>query len=127
MGLSRNPPPDGAVVNQFIDQIDFILPNGFLNFFENSNGGNISNDDNYVSIWPLSDLVDLNQGYEIDEFAPNFFLFGSEGGGEMAFAIERSSGHIFEMPFMGMDNDAASLFCQTFDQFLKIYDSGEES
>ncbi len=49
---------------------------------------------------------------------PNFFIFGSDGG-DTAFAIEKSTGRIFEMPFIGMSREEAVLKSNTFDEFLK--------
>ncbi|MGJ1409065.1 hypothetical protein ACR78Z_05270 [Sphingobacterium thalpophilum] len=50
--------------------------------------------------------------------APEFFIFGSDGG-DTAFAIERSTGAIFEMPFIGMSKEEAVFRSKTFTDFLE--------
>jgi hypothetical protein len=68
-------------------------------------------------IWPLTELVKLNQDYQVEEYAPGFFIFGSDGGGE-SYCIEKETGYIYEMPFIGMSNQEASFKFETFTQFL---------
>lgn len=32
-----------------------------------------------MMLWPLTDLIQLNREYEVSLYAPEFFLFGSNG------------------------------------------------
>ncbi len=50
--------------------------------------------------WPLNELDTYNSDYEVPEYAPGYFGFGSNGGGEM-FAIS-PTGSVVYMPFIGM-------------------------
>jgi hypothetical protein len=36
----------------------------------------------------VAKLVDLNESYKVSDYAPEFFLFGSDGGGS-AYGIEK--------------------------------------
>jgi SMI1 / KNR4 family (SUKH-1) len=42
----------------------------------------------YIHLWSTSEIPSLNTGYCTREFAPDFIIFGSDGGGE-AFAFDR--------------------------------------
>ncbi len=33
----------------------------------------------YLSIWPINELIELNQEYAVDEFLPGIKYFGSDG------------------------------------------------
>lgn len=37
--------------------------------------------DRYIALWSARELVDLNAGYSVKEFAPGLVLIGSDGGG----------------------------------------------
>lgn len=89
-----------------------------MEFYCDANGAYISSDDFYTSLWPLTDLFQLNRDYEVDEYAPVFFIFGSNGG-DTAYAIEKASGKIFEMPFIGMSQNEAIFLSDNFDKFLR--------
>jgi len=104
-------------VEQFTSAVKMKLPKGFLDFYRKTNGGDIESEEQYLVIWRVQELVKLNKLYSTEEFAPEFFLFGSDGGGT-AFAIEKKSGHIFEMPFIGMGRDEAQLRAKSFSEFL---------
>jgi hypothetical protein len=60
--------------------------------------------------------------YEVELNAPNYFIIGSDGGGE-ALAIERNSGHIYKLPFIGMSNIDAQYICDTFDEFISLLEN----
>lgn len=100
----KNQPPTTQEIETFLKQIDFDLPDGFLNFFQQSNGGDIDGEENYLILWALTDMILLNKEYKVNEFAPNFFVFGSNGGG-IAFAIEKVTGNIYEIPFIGLSQE----------------------
>jgi hypothetical protein len=63
-------------------------------------------------------MIQLNKDYEVETYAPEFFIFGSDGG-DTAFTIEKSTGKIFEMPFIGMGKEEATFNASSFDEFLK--------
>lgn len=44
-----------------------------------------------------------NRGYKVEEFFPNFFFIGTDGGGEAyAFDISGDDATVFDVPFIGM-------------------------
>jgi hypothetical protein len=116
--IDRNDAPSTDEIIIFLEQIKFNLPEGFIEFFKHTNGADISTEDKYVFLWALTDMVQLNKEYNVEEYAPEFFIFGSDGG-DTAYAIEKITGYIFEMPFIGMSKDEAILKNKTFTDFIE--------
>ncbi|MBN8684312.1 MAG: SMI1/KNR4 family protein [Chitinophagales bacterium] len=117
--IDRNESPMADDVKTFLEQINFVLPKGFVEFYTASNGAEISSDDNYASLWPLTDMFQLNLDYNVEEYAPEFFIFGSDGGGN-AYAIEKSTSNIYMMPFIGMSKEEAVFLNSTFTAFIEM-------
>ena len=97
--IDRNIPPTKNDLDTFLSIVSFSLPAGFIDFFKEANGADINTDQHYVVLWPLTDMVGLNKEYNVEEYAPDFFIIGSDGG-DTAYAIERNTGYIFELPFI---------------------------
>jgi hypothetical protein len=116
--INKNSPPEYSAVKEFLSAVDFKLPAGFMDFFKESDGAEIIGEDTYYDLWPLTEMVELNDDYDVEAYADNFFIFGSDGG-DTAYCIEKSTGFIFEMPFIGMDNDEATLKYKSFTELLK--------
>lgn len=117
--IIKNTPPKEEEIHNFLKNINFLLPEGFVEFYSNSNGAEIYRDENYCLIWSINELIQLNIDYNVSEYASNFFIFGTNGGAD-AFCIEKSTGFIFDMPFIGMSNEDTSFICKDFYSFLKI-------
>jgi hypothetical protein len=71
----------------------------------------------YIILWALEDIIKLNKTYNIEEFVPSFFLFGSDGG-DTAYLIIKDTRHIFEAPFIGMSEKAVMYICETYKEFI---------
>jgi hypothetical protein len=116
--IDRNTAPTTEEVEVFLKQVDFTLPEGFIEFFKKANGAEISTDEKYFILWALTEMVQLNKEYDIEEFAPEFFIFGSDGG-DTAFAIKKSTSDIYEIPFIGMSKEEAIFISKTFTEFIE--------
>lgn len=116
--IDRNTAPTVDEVETFLGHVDFNLPEGFIEFFKEANGADISTDEKYVVLWALTEMVQLNKEYNVEEYAPEFFIFGSDGG-DTAFVIEKSTGDIYEMPFIGMSKEEAAFKGKTFTGFIE--------
>jgi|GEM_PF-535044 hypothetical protein len=62
--IDRNIAPIKQEVENFLKQIDFKLPEGFIEFFKDSNGADISSDENYIVLWALTEMIQLNIDYK---------------------------------------------------------------
>ncbi|RAW00575.1 SMI1/KNR4 family protein [Pseudochryseolinea flava] len=116
--INKNNPPTKEEIQQFLAAVNFSLPIGFIDFFENANGAEISSDVGFFILWPLTEMIQLNSGYKVDEYIPGFFVFASNGG-DNAYAIEKFTGSIYEIPFIGMSKDEAVLISETFTRFIQ--------
>ncbi|TDO68885.1 SMI1/KNR4 family protein SUKH-1 [Flavobacterium chryseum] len=115
--IDKNFAPTSEEVEIFLKQVNFILPEGFLDFFKEADGAEISTDEKYVILWALTEMIQLNVDYNVEEYAPEFFIFGSDGG-DTAFAIEKNTGDIYEMPFIGMSKEESIFVNKSFSDFI---------
>ena len=66
-------------------------------------------------------MIEENKGLEIDKYLPDFFGFGSNGGGEL-FAFEINQGKpwkIVMIPFIPMEANEAITIAQDFEEFIR--------
>jgi hypothetical protein len=111
------------LIEQCQAKLSFLLPADYVQFLQKMNGGEGSLGENaYVALWRVEELGDRNVGYEVAEFAPGLFLFGSNGAGE-AFAFDARSDQfcIVAVPFIGMDDLRDAIVIATnFRAFLEV-------
>jgi hypothetical protein len=117
--IDRNMPTAIEDIDIFLNKVNFELPQGFIEFYKEANGAIIIIDDEYKVLWPLTELFKLNEDYNVAIYAPDFFIFGSNGG-DTAYAIERKTGYIFEMPFIGMCKDESVFKSKSLNGFIEI-------
>ena len=94
------------------------MPTGFIDFYMKTNGADVITDEKYIILWKLTDMIPLNKEYSVEEYAPEFFIFGSDGG-DTAFTIKKDTGTIYEMPFIGMSNEEGVFMKNTFTEFIE--------
>jgi len=104
-------------IEKFKRQINFTPPEEFIHFFKKINKTEMNINNECLIIWPLADMVRLNKEYQADEYVPEFFIFGSDGGSE-AYAIEKTTGCIYQIPFIGMSKEDAILKFKDFSELL---------
>ncbi|QIL74620.1 hypothetical protein [Hymenobacter sp. HDW8] len=69
----------------------------------------------YLHLWPIAEVSEINQGYNADENFPGFFLVGTYEIGE-ACAIEKETGNIYTVPFIGAIPDDAIYVGKTLEE-----------
>ena len=85
-----------------------------------SNGAEGFIGSSYLVIWPIEQIIVLNQAYRVSEFNPGLVYFGSDGGGEAyAFDIRTKEMPIVEFPFESIHIEDAELCGKTFYEFLQ--------
>ncbi|UYZ61205.1 SMI1/KNR4 family protein [Hymenobacter latericus] len=92
-----------AEIEKTIVDIFKSPPLDYLQFMAATNGGEGSVGENYLVIWPSEEIKDLNVDYSVEEFAPGYQIFGSDGG-DTAYAFDKAC-DIVEFPFIGMTMD----------------------
>ena len=118
--FNSNPPADMMSVNRIKTDIGIELPNDYIEFMIHSNGGEgFIGSDSYIIIWKLEDLFELNNAYQVPEYAPGIFLFGSDGGGDAyGFDIRTNDVKIISIPFVGMDINLIKILGADFTSFI---------
>ena len=69
----------------------------------------------WLQLWPLSEIGERNQAYEVDQQAPGYTGIGSNGGGEM-LALS-PSGQVVVVPFVGMEPRVAIVVADSWETF----------
>lgn len=99
---------------QFLTQLDFKPPKEYLDYLFT-----VESTYQFGGAYLIEDdeLLSFNADYEADEFYPGYFLIGSDGGNE-AFAIEKATGNFVQIPFIGHDDETATVVGRTWPEFL---------
>jgi hypothetical protein len=120
--FSCNAPVGVGEIEKFETTVGFKLPSDYAKFLQTSNGGEgFIGANAYLILWRLCDLTEMNRCYQVAEYAPGLFIFGSDGGGEAyAFDTRNSTMPIMSVPFVGMDLGLARPVAITFDDFLDV-------
>jgi hypothetical protein len=102
-----------------------LLPEDYLDYlleYENFEG--FINDE-YLSLWSIYELVEVNEANCIFDLDPKTFGIGTNGGGELiALQIESGSWKVVLMPLIGLDNPKE--IGTSFSNFLERLDRREK-
>ncbi len=111
---------DIGSLETFATVFGFAPPPDYLEFMRRSNGGEGFVRTRYLVLWPLEELRQHNEGYEVPRYAPGLFVFGTNGGGEaFAFDLRRPKSVIVSVPLIGMSLDEVSYCGDSFGEFLQ--------
>jgi hypothetical protein len=103
------------------------LPKDYLSYLEagGSDSGFTEGDPGYFQLWALKEGEALNRDYKVDDFAPGFIGFGSDGGGEM-LAFD-GSGAVFMIPFVGDGVEDAKKIANTWSEIVSRFTNEEKA
>lgn len=79
-------------------------------------GEGMIGENNYLLLWEKSEIEELNNDYETQEFLSSVILIGSDGG-DVAYGID-VNGRFVEVPFIGMDDEEVKIIADNFDGFI---------
>lgn len=83
------------------------LPKQYIEFMKKHSGGEGDIGENWLVLYPLEDLQEINDDYEIEQFLPGHIIIGSDGGGEL-YGID-NEGNYFNVPVIMDVNDITLL------------------
>jgi hypothetical protein len=117
--FEANPPATPAQCQQ---DFNFVLPPDYVCFLQQMNGGEgFLGDNAYLALWRVEGLAERNSGYGVPNWAPDLFLFGSDGGGEaFAFDTRSSPPTIIAIPFITLEDCDAIAISTSFRGFLEV-------
>jgi len=99
-------------------QLKRKLPVQYNSFMTWSNGGEGSIGDNYLSLWKIEDLLQLNIDYEIQYYLSEEFLgIGTDGGG-LCYGINMLNQKIFKISLGDLDLNEIIYIANSFSEFL---------
>src|SRR3954451_19715098 len=99
--------PNTPASTEALASLPKSLPESYFAFLTRANGGEGFIGDRYVQLWRAEELAEMNRAYKTEEFFPDFFFIGSNGGGEAyAFDLSRIDAGVFEVPFIGLPTEA---------------------
>jgi len=125
--FNAGPPARASAISELESKTGALLPKGYAQFLREMDGGEgFIGGSAYVILWPASEVVDMNNGYHVSEFAPGLLLIGTDGGGE-GYAFDTRSGtlNIVAIPLVGMDLNEVRILATDFDGFLRALSSPE--
>ena len=101
------------------------IPLDYFNFISLYNGGEGFIGEEYLKLYKIEELLHINEDYSVDEFAPDIFIIGTNGGGEaIAFDFRYENPKYILIPFIFDYNDVIELGNNINDFFARIYKKG---
>jgi hypothetical protein len=118
-------------INSLASNSGLNLPKDYLDFLSLSNGGEgeLPVDPYWFQIWSAENVLEHNEGYQVAQFLPGFFAFGSNGGGEMLAFDTRKDGAwpVYMIPFVPMEEADAREVASEFLSFAQLFGIEEEN
>jgi SMI1 / KNR4 family (SUKH-1) len=120
---TRPPGASPDVIDKLSVESPITLPVDYLNLLRFSNGGEgeLGVEPGWFQLWPAENVVEHNRGYNLSEWLPGFFGFGSNGGGEL-FAFDARHGEpwpVVMVPFCPLDSAEAVTMASSFAGWLR--------
>lgn len=109
-------------IKKIESRFDIKLPEDYITFMQQYNGGEGDVGENYLAMYPLNEIIECTEDYEVEKYIPGLVLIGSNLGGE-AFALDYRTDKInyIMIPFM-FEEDAIIVLSQNIEGFLsKLY------
>ncbi|NDI35093.1 SMI1/KNR4 family protein [Chengkuizengella sediminis] len=115
--LELNEPVLDINIKKVEEQLRIKFPQEYYEFLLNSNGGEGSIGESYLVMWKVEDIIELNEAYGVEEFAPGLLIIGSDGG-DTAYCIRSENKSFVNVPFIGMDLREVQVCGNNFEEFL---------
>jgi len=93
------------------------LPPSLSAFIERADGAEGWVAGEYLAMWPVGQIADLNVRARISDFAPTLVAFATNGGGEGYF-FDRATGAFINSPMIGLGDVEPTLTGASFDAML---------
>jgi SMI1 / KNR4 family (SUKH-1) len=116
-----NPPATSASIARCQAELKFSLPADYVQFLLRMNGGEgFLSENAYLVLYPVEELAETNAGH-VSKFAPEMFIFGSDGAGEaFAFDIRSEPRPIVAVSRITLDWCDAIVIATNFRAFLEV-------
>ena len=116
-----NEPYTGNEINK-VNNVD--LPRQYVEFMREHNGGEGDIGETWLVLYPIEELQEVNDLYEISDILPNHIIIGTNGGGEF-YGID-PEGYYFNISSM-FDEEDIMIFGNDIDKLPdEIYEFWKE-
>jgi hypothetical protein len=117
--FNGNPGASTKVLDAVEETWGHRLPLDYRQFMDEMDGGEGFIGKKYLIMWKAEQLLQYNQEYQVDEYAPGIFLFASSGGGEaFGFDGRQNDLDVVQLPFIGMSLQDAKKVANNFADLL---------
>ena len=98
------------------------FPRDYLDFMHRHNGGEGDVGENtYVSLFMLEELEEINSGYGIAEYLPDYFIVGTDGGG-MLLGYSSAKNLYFAVDAMNISDEETFYEADSLVEFFERMD-----
>lgn len=114
-------PTSEDAFNKLEKDLQTALPGEYRQFMVEHNGAEGAiGERNYLVIWPIEEIFELNEAYGVSEFTPGLIYFGSDGGG-IAYAFDKRviPFNIVKFPFDTIHIEDSQYIANSFSEFIK--------
>ncbi|GEP50723.1 hypothetical protein FNO01nite_13950 [Flavobacterium noncentrifugens] len=117
--FEKNAEPDEILFEKFTNFIDFNVDKNFISLLKSSNGvqGEL-NSGEFLIIWTLSDIIELNPYYPEIEECKNMMFFGSNGS-NIGYAFLKTGSSIISIDFFDLGYESPKYISYSFPEFLE--------
>jgi hypothetical protein len=108
-------------LQSLMKELGFTLPEDYLEFMRQTNGytGEVGTS-GFVCIWPVEEVLPINEANHFRESVPGLVLFGSNEGGETyAFDVRGHHPKVVMVPTIPLDLEYAVEVGGSFVDFLE--------
>ena len=120
-GLSKASPASDTAIEELSTKLGYELPPEYVELMRLSNGGDGQvGEQSYLALFPVDQIIPINEAAAVAEFAPGFLIFGSNGMGvSYAFDTRNPSMPIVECVDMDLSHTAAVCRGRNLLEFLE--------
>jgi cell wall assembly regulator SMI1 len=122
---SLNGPADPDTLSKVEARLNLRLPTDFRAFMLQHDGCDAWVGESRLCLWPLEELPEANNLFEMETHMPTLRLFGGDGGGEyFAFDITTDPWSVVAVPTVGMAQDTIVPMAPSFSGFIERLAAG---
>jgi len=99
--LGLNKPASLNTIEEVEKSLGIKFPSDYVDLMLFTNGCEGSIGESYIVMWPIEEIVQNNEDFEVEEYVPGLILFGSNGSGEaFGFDIRTEKPSYIMVPFL---------------------------
>jgi hypothetical protein len=116
-----NTPIQKKEILEIEEKLRISFPQDYVDFMLKTNGGEGTvGEDSYLRLWKIEEIIESNEGYSVEEFAPGLIIIGSDGGGTAyGFDFRSEKPILVAVDFIGLYIDSPFFRTDNFFEFIK--------